>query len=219
MRIPTNVILLILFMACLAGAAENTAKNAAHAKYEALVQRVRSGDQTVDLNELRLAAGEAGIESDVNARDRLMTTVRNHDFKKMGEAADAVLKSNYADLDAHYFAKIAAKQLGKPEQEEFHRWVELGLLQSLRASGDGQSPDTAMKVISVDEEYFILRMMGQMPKQQALSTCAGARCDIMTSFDPESKQEHTWYFNVEIPMKREAEALGLGDKQESKDKK
>jgi hypothetical protein len=204
----------VLLVACLAGAAEKDAKT----KYEALVQRVRAGDQTVDLNELRLTAGEAGIESDVDARDRLMTAARNHDFKKMAEAADAVLKSNYADLDGHFFAKVAAKELGKPELEEFHRWVELGLLKSLRGSGDGQSPETAMKVISVDEEYFILRMVGQLPGEQALSTCTGAPCDIMTTTDPQSKQEHRWYFNVEIPMKREAEALGL-NKPKTKSKK
>ena len=215
MKIAVKIIILAVFTVCLAGAAGNDAK----AKYEALVQRVRSGDQTVDLNELRIAAGEAGIESDIDARDKLMTAAENHDFKKMAEAADAVLKSNYADLDGHYFAKIAAKELGKPEQAEFHRWVEIGLLQSLRSSGDGQSPATAMKVISVDEEYFILRMMGQQPGNQALGTCAGNPCDIMTSFDPESKQKHTWYFNVKVPMERMSKALDQSNKPEPKVKK
>jgi hypothetical protein len=215
MTIPVKVVTFILLVTCLAGAADKVAK----AKYEGLVQRVRSGDQTVELNELRVAAGEAGIESDIDARNRLMTAAKNHDFKKMAEAADAVLKSNYADLDGHYFAKIAAKELGKPELAEFHRWVETGLLKSLRSSGDGKSPETAMKVISVDEEYFILRMMGQMPGSQALSTCAGSPCDIMTTIDPQSKQEHRWYFNVEIPMKRMAEALEEANKPKSADKK
>ena len=65
----------------------------------------------------------------------------------MEETANAVLKSNYADLDGHYFAKIAAKELGKPEKAEFHDWVEMGLLKCLRSSGDGKSAATAMKVI------------------------------------------------------------------------
>lgn len=215
MTILLKVAAFILVVVCAAGAADKGAKT----KYEALVQRVRAGDQSVDLNELRLAAGEAGIESDTDARDRLMTAAKNHDFKKMAAAADAVLKSNYADLDGHYFAKIAAKELGKPELEEFHRWVEMGLLKSLRSSGDGQSPETAMKVISVDEEYFILRIMGQMPGRQALSTCAGSPCDIMTTTDPESKQQHRWYFDVEIPMKHEAEALEEANKPEPKSNK
>jgi hypothetical protein len=214
MRILVETAAFILLVVCIAGASEKEARS----KYEGLVQRVRAGDQTVDLNELRLTAGEAGIESDTDARERLMTAAHNHDFKKMAEAADAVLKSNYADLDGHYFARIAAKELRKPELEEFHRWVEMGLLKSLRSSGDGQSPETAMKVISVDEEYFILRMMGQMPGEQALGRCAGAPCDIMTTIDAESKEKHRWYFNVEIPMKHEAEALGI-DQPQSKGKK
>src|SRR5437868_14467387 len=94
-------ILLGLCMATIAATAysETAAAKNAKARYEALVQRARSGDQTVDLNELRLAAGEAGIESDFDARTRLMTAARNRDFKKMEAAADAVVKSNFADLD------------------------------------------------------------------------------------------------------------------------
>jgi hypothetical protein len=202
----------IMLTVCIAFAVGKEAK----AKYEALVQRLRSGDQTVDVNELRLAAGDGGITSDRDARDKLMTAARNRDFKKMETAADAVLKSNYADLDGHFFAKIAAKELGKPEKAEFHNWVEMGLLKSLRSSGDGLSAATAMKVISVDEEYFILRMMGQMPHQQALGKCDGKPCDIMTTTDRESKQEHTWYFNVEIPMRQLTEVFEGDQKTDSK---
>ncbi len=197
---------------CIAAAAGKEAK----ARYEALVERLRSGDQTVDVNELRIAAGDGGIVSGVDARHKLMAAARNRDFKKMEEAADAVLKSNYADLDAHFFAKIAAKELGKPEKAEFHDWVETGLLKSLRSSGDGRSAATAIKVISVDEEYFILRMMDQMPKSQALSKCEGKPCDIMTTTDRESEQEHTWYFNVEVPMRRMTEAIEGNRKTEPK---
>ncbi len=213
MKPYAKIVRLILLGTCIAMVAEAThgetaAAKSAKAKYTALVQRARSGDQTVDLNELRLAAGEANIESDVDARDNLMTAARNHDFKKMETAANAVLKSNFADLDGHYFARIAAKELGKPEQAEFHHWVEFGLLKSLRGSGDGKSAATAMKVISVEEEYFLLRMMDQQPGKQALSTCNGDPCDIMTTYDPESKQEITWYFNVAIPMRHLSESLG-----------
>ena len=211
MKILVKCIFCVLLASHLACAAAANAKDKKD-KYESLVQRVRSGDQTVDLNELRLTAGEAGIQSNANARDKLMRVARSHDFKEMAKAADAVLKSNYTDLEGHYFARIAAKQMGKPELEEFHHWVEMGLLKSLRSSGDGQSPITAMKVISIDEEYFILHMMGQTLRKQASGTCAGAPCDIMTVTDEESKQQHKWYFNVEIPMKQMAEALEKANK-------
>jgi hypothetical protein len=187
------------------------------AKYDDLVRRAQSGDRSVDLAELRQAAGKAGIESDVDARSRLMKAAGQKDFKGMATAADVVIKSNFADLDAQYFAKIAAKELGKQADEDFHHWAEIGLLTALRASGDGRSPETAMKVISVSEEYFILRIMGQMPKQQSLSSCAGHPCDIYKATDPKSNEEYTWYFDVSIPINRMRDALGEGRKPKKKD--
>ena len=178
------------------------------AKYDGLVQRLRSGDQTVDLNELRMAAGEAGVESDPGARDRLFDAANHEDYKKMEEAATQVLASNYADLDGHFFAKQAARELGRPEQVDFHDWVLRGLIASLRSSGDGETPETAVHVISVDEEYFILHMLNQEPKQQALGTCAGHPCDVMTTSDNETHEERKLYFDVSIPMARMQKALG-----------
>jgi hypothetical protein len=55
-----------------------------------------------------------------------------------------------------------------------------------------------------------------MPHQQALSTCEGKPCDIMTAMDRESKQEHKWYFNVEVPMNRMRSAIEEGQKSEPK---
>lgn len=202
----------ILLLTCLAFGQQDAIQD-----YKALADRLRSGDQSVDFIAFRKAAGEAGVESDIKARDALFAAARNHDFPKMLDAANSVLKSNYADLDAHYFAKIAAKELGKPELAEFHNWVEMGLLKGLRSTGDGRSQATAMKVISVDEEYFIIRMMGQMPGSQSLSQCNGNPCDIMKTTDPESNTEQTWYFDASIPMNRMAKALGE-DKKSKKHK-
>jgi hypothetical protein len=193
---PTSIALLLLVVS-VAGASEQRAK----AHYEALVRRAQLGDHTVDLNELRTAAGEACIRSNVEARKKLMTPRPNKNYQMVAEVAAAVVKSNFTDLDGHALSYFAAKELGKPEEAEFHRWVLIGLLRSLQSTGDGQSPATAMKVISVDEEYFILTTTGQGLQKQALSTCVGNPCDILTTFHLESKEKHTWYFNVEIPLK------------------
>jgi Domain of unknown function (DUF4919) len=193
-------------------------QNDAMQKYNALAERLRSGDQTVDFTEFRAAVADAGVASDPDARDKLFAAAKNRDFAKMLDSANLVLKSNYADLDAHYFAKIAAKQVGKPELAEFHDWVEMGLLKALRSTGDGRTPETAMKVISVDEEYFILRMMRQQPGSQSLGTCKGNPCDIMKTQDIETATEQMWYFDASIPMNRLAKALGE-DKPSKKKKK
>ena len=206
--------LLLFLLVSLAGAQQAAAPKepSPREKYQALVQRLRSGDQSVDLNELRMAAGEAGIASDPDARTQLFDAAEHEDYAKMAVAAEAVLKSNYTDLDGHFFAKQAARAQNKPELVEFHDFVLRGLLLSLRDSGDGTSPETAVKVIAVDEEYFILRMLNQESKQQVLGKCKGNPCDIMTTTDNETKEEKTWYFDVSIPMTAMGKALGQKNK-------
>lgn len=214
MPVRRSWLLLCLLLATLAAAQQAPSKEPTpKEKYAALVQRLRSGDQTVDLDELRMAAGAAGVVSDSNARTRLFDAAEHEDYAKMAEAAGAVLQSNYADLDGHFFAVQAARAQKKPEVVEFHDFVLRGLLRSLRASGDGETPDTAVKVISVDEEYFVLRMLNQDFKSQALGTCAGKPCDIMTATDAGTKEEKKWYFDISIPMGNLNKALGKkGDK-------
>jgi len=204
MGVMAKLSALVIMLACVSVAGDKKAQQ----NYDALVQRIKAHDQTINFIEFRMAAGKAGIASDLKARNKLMEAVNKRDFKQMSVAAEAVLKTNYADMDGHYFAKIAAQQLGDPQGAEFHRWVEIGLLNALRSSGDGKSVDTAMKVISVDEEYFIIRMMGQQPKKQSLGSCAGNPCDIYTTYDPETQKAQTWYFDVSVPMGRMAKALG-----------
>ena len=196
------VIELVLLAGC-AKKAVNVDTNP-KARYQGMVQRLRSGDRSVDLNDLRLTAAEAGIVSDTAARRALVAATRTTDAQKIAEAADAVLASNYTDLDGHFFAKFAAAQLGKADRTEFHNWVEMGLLKSLRSNGNGRSPEAAMKVVSTDEEFFVIRMFQEELKQQTRGTCAGQPCDILTTIDPGTKQPITRYFNVEIPLRRQA---------------
>ena len=204
-RVPLLLVVVCLIFSVRTGIA---ADSPAQAKYNELVKRALAGDRTVDLAELRRMAGDAGIESDPDARGELMKAAGRRDFAAMKNTSAIVLKGNFADLDAHYFAKIAARELGNEADADFHHWAEMGLLNALRATGDGRSAETAMKVISVSEEYFIIRVMGQIPKQQSLGKCSGNPCDIYVATDRETNREMTWYFNIAIPMSRLGDALG-----------
>ncbi len=175
--------------------------------YDALVQRARAGDRTLDLAKLRDAAVRAGVEPDPDAKKALWDAANARDWKKILRAADAVLAQSYVDLDAHFFARHAAKQLGDKAKEDLHHWLEIGLLQELRKTGDGQSEATPMVVLSVDDEYFILHMVGATLRRQTLGRCGTAPCDHMEVVDEDGK-ESTWYFDVHIPMERLARKLG-----------
>jgi hypothetical protein len=60
---------------------------------------------------------------------------------------------------------------------------------------DGKTPETAFKVISVDEEYALLREIGAKVKEQSLV----GPCDKMQV--ERNDKEYTFYFDVRIPLR------------------
>jgi hypothetical protein len=74
-----------------------------------------------------------------------------------------------------------------------------GLIDSIRSSGDGKSPATAWVVISVDEEYAVLRALEFKPSGQSLLRQNGHSYDVMKAKNDDGT-EQTFYFNVDIPF-------------------
>jgi len=174
--------------------------------YEAMVERVKTGDQSVDFRQLRLAYAESpnyGNGPDTDPQKKSMTAALNgKDFVTAIKNADAVLAGNYVDMDAHFAEYIAHREMREPERAEFHKFVLQGLLRSITDSGDGKTPETAYQVIEVHEEYVLLNFMGVgLPKSQSYLHKNGHAYDAMTFDDPRSKKERTLYFNVDIPAK------------------
>ena len=123
------------------------------------------------------------------------------DFARALKDADTVLASEYVNMDAHFVAYVANRELGNTDQSEFHRTVFRGLVDSIMHSGDGKSPKTAWVVITVDEEYVILRVLGFRPSQQSLLNQDGHAYDEMKVKNVDDNSDQTFYFNVDISMK------------------
>jgi hypothetical protein len=72
------------------------------------------------------------------------------------------------DIDARVASAIACQKLGRAQEADLHkRWYN-GLVDSVLASGDGKTAQTAFVVISVGEEYALLRAMGLESRGQML---------------------------------------------------
>lgn len=106
----------------------------------------------------------------------------------------------------HLLRAAAARRLGDLKTYVYHSYFSSGLMQSVMASGDGKTPQTAFKVIAVAEEYAILRDFGAELSSQSL---VDGPCDKMECKLPGGK-EATIYFNVTLAM--EAETRGLKKK-------
>ena len=81
-----------------------------------------------------------------------------------------------------------------------------GILQSLAHSGDGQSPLSAVHVITVSEEYFWIGAKQLKLRQQQLSRLDGRSYDVLSCTDANGK-DHDYYFDVTDALARQAADL------------
>lgn len=175
-------------------------------EYAKLVAALKAGNTNIDYARLRLSyveSPERKKAKDTSADEKAMSqALQAKDFAGALKHADAVLDNDYVNLDAHFVAYVAERELGDANKAEFHRTVFRGLIDSIRNSGDGKSPEKAWVIISVHEEYVVLRAMGLRPSGQSLVGKNGHMYDVMKAKDENGKEE-TFYFNTDIPMRDE----------------
>jgi len=174
-------------------------------EYATLLASLKAGKTDIDYTRLRLSymdSPEYKAAKDVSKSEDAMTEALNKkDYPAALKHAEAVLESNYVNIDAHFVAFVAHREMGATDKAEFHRTVFRGLVNSIRNSGDGKSPATAWVVINVHEEYVMLRVLGFKPSQQSLVNQDGHSYDVMKVKNAEDGTEQTFYFNVDIPFK------------------
>lgn len=97
------------------------------------------------------------------------------------------------DIRVHYYTAISLSKQGQnPQAEDHFRWSD-GLMDSVMASGNGKSPKTAYKVISISEEYDVISILGLSLKRQSLIS-SNPMCDLLVTID-EHGNEVSLYFN------------------------
>ena len=174
-------------------------------EYATLLASLKAGNTSIDYTRLRLSymdSPERKAAKDVSKSEEAMTdALKKKDYPAALKDAEAVLESNYVNIDAHYVALVANKEMGAMDKAEFHRTVFRGLINSIRNSGDGLSMETAWVVINVHEEYVLLRVLGFRPGEQSLMHKDGHSYDVMKVKNAEDGTEQTFYFNVDIPFK------------------
>jgi hypothetical protein len=78
-----------------------------------------------------------------NSDDAMTEALSKKDFLGALKYSEAVLESNYVNIDAHYVDFMANREMGAMDKAEFHRTVFRGLINSIRNLGDGKSLETA----------------------------------------------------------------------------
>jgi hypothetical protein len=172
--------------------------------YDTLLERVRKQDPEVNFQELRLAYTETKqynpYGGSLDARDAMFALLNAKEYEKAVVASEKILSSNYLDINSHFVAYVANRNLKHAEKADYHKYVFLNLLKSISTSGDGKTMETAFLVISVDEEYALLNFMELQPVGQQKVEENGHNYDKMTAKDPKTKKISTYYFNVDKPF-------------------
>ena len=173
-------------------------------KYDLLLEKVKQKDPSVNFTELRFAFYES---PNYNPYAPMMTyrplnaALAQKNYEEVLKIAESVLAKNFVEVNAHMAAQIAYQETGNAERAQFHKFMAEGLLNSIKSKVDGKSMDTAFEVISINEEYGLIRSLGLRPIKQALMENKGHSYDAITVVDPQTSQESVIYFNIDKPFK------------------
>lgn len=188
-------------------------KSAYSIMLENIIKLVRSKDQSLGdtqtiskmFKELRFAYTETpqynpygGLKADT--APAMWEAVRGKNYSRAIELAEYILKDNFLDIDAHMVASTSYRDTGNQVEADYHQIIAQGLILSLLSGGFGDSAESAIEVISVDEEHAILNIAGLNMKSQAELNVNGHELDKLTVVDSASGQTFAMYFCIDKPF-------------------
>jgi hypothetical protein len=116
-------------------------------------------------------------------------------FAEAYDIAEKWLETCPVSETVHMWATASAAGLNDTAKIELHKRWYFGLLRSVLASGDGKTPATAWKTISVAEEYSVLVPMQLKPEKQRL--LMNPMVDVITARPVNGGDPVELYFNPE----------------------
>jgi hypothetical protein len=150
------------------------------------------------------AASEKYHPYNSDIRDIRKSTFDLLENKKLTEAiaaAEKGLERFPCDVDLHLALAVAWRETGDQAKADQFRAEYLGLVDSILNSGTGRDHASAYHVISVDEEYVVLRILRLKVVKQTLTYHEGHAFDLMTVKRGDAEPETSVYFNVDLPKR------------------
>jgi Domain of unknown function (DUF4919) len=175
------------------------------ASYSDLVARARSGPADVDYLALRNAYAEDPSYNPYGGKVSSFVVDMNKAFRD-GDCAAALVQAQnvielaFVNIEAHFVAGVCHQRAGDLEAARREITMARGLYASILKSGDGKSPETAYHVVTVAEEYSVLRGLGLTKEIQALQNKDGHAYDVLGAKSADGSTSVTLYFNIDRPM-------------------
>jgi hypothetical protein len=176
---------------------QSTAKD--DSQYVQIVERAKKGDPSVDFVKLREAFWEWRADeknrADPARRAAMVEAFNQKNYAKAAELVEYVLEYEFVQRGLHVAAEDAFRQTGNEAKANFHRDIAQKLLQALLSTGDGKTPETAYRVLTIREEYLIMEELGLKVSSQTLATVGNKAYDVLTGED-KAGQSVSLYFDI-----------------------
>lgn len=191
--------------------AQTSAAPARAPSYSDMVKKLQAGDLSGNFLDLRMKYAASPQYAPEEGSDKIRDMygkLNASDYKGALDIANAVLQKQYVSIDAHIVASAAYEGLGEHAAAKLHHDIAAGLIRSILEPAKGTSIETAYKVISVQEEYAVMRVLGLRPGSQSYLANGKRTYDKMEMVDPKNNSTVTLYFDVTLSDQQMYKALG-----------
>jgi len=169
-------------------------------KYSHYVQQLESGKSDIDYTDFRnsfLDSKQFWKKSGNydSLKRQMFAEIKNENYQGVIKLARAMLSIDYTSLFAHKYLQQTYKILGDTINQKKYHDIEFGLLYSITKSGDGKTCETGWHVTQIEEEYFMIFVLGSDLQQQSISNSKKNVCDRMV-VKTEEGDTKTYYFEA-----------------------
>jgi hypothetical protein len=185
--------------------------------YPAIFDRYINNDTTLSLEDYKhLYYGHAlqpYYNPTLSKTDDSARILRNYlnsntpDFERVASLAKFLLRLDPVSLDALYVLSIASDVVDKKEISEIYSSKYTKFLQVILGSGDGKSIESAYKVITLADEYFLIKAL-DLKFREHKADINNSNHDIIVVEKPEDSSLDTIYFDSELFITQEKKIKG-----------
>lgn len=165
------------------------------------IKKLEAGETNIDYQDFRFSflkseqftIAQSKLKEFDSLKRQMYVQMNAANHQEVIQITKKLLSIDYTDMKAHKILRQTYKIIGDTANAAKYKTIQFGLMNSILQKGDGRSCETAWPVIQVEEEYFILEMVGAKLKEQTLVEDGGI-CDKM-EFKAEGINK-TYFFEV-----------------------
>ena len=183
-------------------------KTASTASYETLIAKLKAGETSIDYRELRRGYAErkdaVGAGSDHLVRRTMNVALAEKRFQDVLKIAEGILSTVFISPDTHVALARAYAELGDAKKAAVHKAIYLGLINSVLAEGNGETPVTAYQVVTIEEAHAVMRALNLSVWGRGTMVQDTKWYEVISATDQKTGTIVKLHFNIDTPRSIQA---------------